>query len=179
MGFSFNVGGLFGFMFFIMFAAIAGFILYTIIHKISEEAKNSQAPVQKISARIVSKRTEVSGTSGSMNADGMMTGGTTSTSHYVTFEAPDGSRLELKVKGSEFGMLAEGDCGELTFQRKRYLGFDRMQTPEQMLYAQQVQEQQLLNQVMQEQMMYGQPMPEQIPPDQFIQTENEQQRMQF
>ncbi|MBP0970865.1 MAG: hypothetical protein J5753_02380, partial [Oscillospiraceae bacterium] len=63
--------------------------------------------------------------------------------------------------------------------RKRYLGFDRMQTPEQMLYAQQVQEQQLLNQVMQEQMMYGQPMPEQIPPDQFIQTENEQQRMQF
>ena len=178
MGFSFSFAGIFGFMFFLMFAAIAGFIIFTIVQKLSEEAKNSQAPVQKITARVVSKRTEVSGTSGSMQANGMMTGGTTSTSHYVTFEAPDGSRLELKVKGQDYGMLAEGDCGELTFQRKRYLGFDRMQTPEQMLYAQQMQEQQLLNQAMQAQMMYGQQMQEQIPPDQFLNTDTDQ-RMQF
>ena len=178
MGFSFSIVGVFGFMFFIMFAAVAGFILYTIFHKISEEAKNSQAPVQKISARVVSKRTEVHSSGSTMQADGMVMGGTSSTSHYVTFEAPDGSRLELKVKGSEYGMLAEGDCGELTFQRKRYLGFDRMQTPEQMLYAQQMQEEQMLSQAMQAQMMYGQSIPEQIPPDQFMGTDTDQ-RMQF
>ena len=178
MSFSFGIMGLFGLLFFLMFAAVALFIIYTIAHRISEEAKNSQAPVQKITARIVSKRTEVSGTSGTMQADGMMMGGSTSTEHYVTFEAPDGSRLELKVKGQDYGMLAEGDCGELTFQRKRYLGFDRMQTPEQMLFAQQMQEQELLNQAVQAQMMYGQQMPEQIPVDQFLNTDTDQ-RMQF
>ncbi|MBR3448463.1 MAG: DUF2500 domain-containing protein [Oscillospiraceae bacterium] len=169
---------LFSILFFIMFAAVAGFMIYMIVHKISEEVKNSQAPVQTVYAKIVSKRTAVSSTSGSMDMNGMSTGGTTSTTHYVTFEAPDGSRLELKVLGSEYGMLAEGDQGELTFQRKRYIGFNRQATPEQMLYAQQIQEQQRLNQAMQEQMRYGQTLPQDNPQN-FIQTDDGGQRAQF
>lgn len=168
MGISF---GLLSILFFLMFAAVTGFIIYTIIQKIVEETKNSQAPVQTVSARIVSKRTATNGMAGGMDINGMSTGGTVSTTHYVTFEAPDGSRLELKVNGSEYGMLAEGDYGELTFQRKRYVSFNRQATPEQMMYSQMMQAQQIQNPV-----QYGQQMP--ASPDQMIQTDGEQ-RMQF
>lgn len=34
--------------------------------------------------------------------------------------------MELRVNGSEFGLLVEGDYGKLTFQRTRYLGFERI-----------------------------------------------------
>ena len=33
--------------------------------------------------------------------------------------------MELHVNGREYGMLDEGDFGELTFQGTRYLGFAR------------------------------------------------------
>lgn len=49
----------------------------------------------------------------------------TSTSYYVTFEVESGDRMELHVSGSEYGMLAEGDYGQLTFQGTRYLDFVR------------------------------------------------------
>ena len=34
-------------------------------------------------------------------------------------------RMEMNVRGSEYGMLAEGDVGKLTFQGTRYLNFER------------------------------------------------------
>ena len=34
---------------------------------------------------------------------------------------------ELKVQGTEYGMLIEQDKGKLTFQGTRYLGFKRIQ----------------------------------------------------
>jgi hypothetical protein len=43
----------------------------------------------------------------------------------VTFEVKSGDRMELQVQGHEYGMLVEGDFGELTFQGNRYLGFAR------------------------------------------------------
>ena len=175
MGVSFS---LFSILFFLIAAAVIGFIIYMIVQKISEEVKNSKAPVQTVSARIVSKRNAVNETAGGMDMNGMYMGSSVSTTHYVTFEAPDGSRLELEVRGSEYGMLAEGDYGELTFQRKRYIGFNRQATPEQMLYAQQIQEQQRLNQAMQEQMRYGQTLPQDTPQN-FIQTDDGDQRAQF
>ena len=36
-----------------------------------------------------------------------------------------GDRMELPVGGYEFGMLAEGDRGKLSFRGTRYLGFQR------------------------------------------------------
>ena len=50
------------------------------------------------------------------------------TRYFVTFEFESGDRLELKVDGSEYGLLAEGDCGMLSFQGTRYLGFVRGRT---------------------------------------------------
>lgn len=34
-----------------------------------------------------------------------------------------GDLIEFVVHGREYGMLAEGDCGELTFQGTRYIDF--------------------------------------------------------
>ena len=49
----------------------------------------------------------------------------TNTTYYVTFEVESGDRMEMCVDGQQYGMLAEGDSGKLTFQGTRYLGFDR------------------------------------------------------
>ena len=40
-------------------------------------------------------------------------------------ELENGKRLELGVKDPEYGMLAEGDQGRLSWQGTRYLGFER------------------------------------------------------
>lgn len=48
-----------------------------------------------------------------------------STWYYVTFQVESGDRMEFSVTGSEYGMLAEGDCGKLSFQGTRYLSFER------------------------------------------------------
>ena len=39
----------------------------------------------------------------------------THTTYYVTFQFESGDRMEFQVYGSEYGMLAEGDEGKLTF----------------------------------------------------------------
>ncbi|WP_338030915.1 DUF2500 domain-containing protein [Fervidibacillus halotolerans] len=48
-----------------------------------------------------------------------------STSYFVTFEFESGDRKEFKLSGKDYGMLAEGDFGMLTFKGTRYLGFER------------------------------------------------------
>ena len=126
MGFLFSIIGLFMLL---IIAAALGLIVYKIANHVSEEAKNSKAPVLTVEAKVVSKRTSISGTGGSMQMNGMYTSGTTSTSYYVTFQAPDSSRLELKVPGKKYGMLAEGDTGLLTYQRKRFVGYKRRISP--------------------------------------------------
>jgi hypothetical protein len=48
-----------------------------------------------------------------------------STHYYVTFEVESGDRMELSLSGHEYGLLAEGDTGHLSFQGTRYLSFER------------------------------------------------------
>ena len=48
-----------------------------------------------------------------------------STAYYATFQFDSGDRMEFAIDGAEYGMLAEGDAGQLTFQGTRYLGFVR------------------------------------------------------
>ncbi|MFC0560124.1 DUF2500 domain-containing protein [Halalkalibacter alkalisediminis] len=35
----------------------------------------------------------------------------TSTTYYITFEVESGDRMELKLSGKEYGLMAEGDVG--------------------------------------------------------------------
>lgn len=44
---------------------------------------------------------------------------------HFTFEVASGDRMELEVSGNEYGMLVEGDQGNLSFQGMRYLEFER------------------------------------------------------
>ncbi len=48
-----------------------------------------------------------------------------STRYYIAFQVESGDRIELSVSGADYGMLAEGDQGRLTFQGTRFLSFDR------------------------------------------------------
>ena len=90
--------------------------------------RNNHSPVQTVDARIVSKRMEVTGHSNTMagNVSGMHGHGlSTFTRYFATFEMENGKRLELSIKDSVFGKLAEGDRGRFSFQGTRYLGFER------------------------------------------------------
>ena len=83
--------------------------------------KNNHSPRLTVQASVVSKRASVS----HHHHGGDMPHHTTSTSYYATFEVESGDRMELRLSGSEYGLLAEGDQGKLTFQGTRYLGFVR------------------------------------------------------
>ena len=72
---------------------------------------------------------KVSGHGGTMMANRVPAMNTihssTYTDYFVTFELENGKRMELGVKDADFGMLAEGDQGRLSWQGTRYLGFER------------------------------------------------------
>ncbi len=115
-------GTVFPIFFGIAFAFIFGVIIFGAVKSIREWNKNNNSPRLTVPASVVSKRTSVS--SHMHSADSAMHR-THHTTYYVTFEVESGDRMELHVDGREFGMLAEGDIGMLTFQGTRYLGFER------------------------------------------------------
>ncbi|NBI64523.1 DUF2500 domain-containing protein [Clostridiales bacterium] len=121
--------GGFGIMFFIVLALVAGVFVVILVRKISTWNKNNNSPRLTVPAKIVSKRTQVSRHSYANDSDLMTSGhghATASyTSYYVTFQVDSGDRIEFSVKSSEYGMLAEGDTGKLSFQGSRYLSFER------------------------------------------------------
>lgn len=124
---SFMFGGGFEIMFTLIFITVFGLIIFTIIRGIGEWNKNNQSPADR-RASIVAERTHVQ--RHTHHNAGDITGAhgthmTSSTSYYVTFQVESGDRMELSVKSSEYGMLAEGDSGRLTFQGTRFLGFER------------------------------------------------------
>ena len=110
-------------VFFIAFFSILGVVVFAAIRGIAQWNKNNHSPRLTVPAAVVSKRTNVS--SHMNNAGSGMHHTSRSTSYYITFEVESGDRMELQMNGSEFGMLAEGDVGMLTFQGTRYLGCER------------------------------------------------------
>lgn len=107
----------------IMFVFIFGFIIFVFISGIRGWHQNNKAPVLSVLAKVVAKRTDVSGGS-NMGVDGG-TMNSASTWYYATFEVESGNRMEFSVQGKVYGLMAEGDIGKLTFQGTRFLGFDR------------------------------------------------------
>lgn len=122
----------------VFFVIFLGVIAVSAMVGISRWMSNESSPILTITARAVTKRTNVSrragtmGTPGTVGADGVMSGGipgtsgSTSTTYFVTFEdVASGERHELRMRGHEYGMIAEGDVGTLTYQGTRYQGFSR------------------------------------------------------
>ena len=117
----FNIMGVFVTL---MFVVVFGLFIVVAVKGISQWNKNNHSPRLTVPATIVAKRTNVShhhhhGGTGMHHT-------THSTTYYVTFQVDSGDRMELNVAGQEFGMLIEGDRGNLTFQGTRYLGFERL-----------------------------------------------------
>lgn len=103
----------------VIFVLVVGGIILTVVRGIGTWSKNNASPRLTVSAQVVTKRTQVSH---HHHQDSMSH---TSTAYYATFQVESGDRMELPLSGSEYGMLAEGDQGSLTFQGTRYLGFER------------------------------------------------------
>ncbi|WP_059170542.1 DUF2500 domain-containing protein [Bacillus sp. FJAT-27445] len=99
-----------------IFVIVIGFILVSVVKGVGQWSNNNKQPRLTVKAVVVAKRTKVSGGSGESSA---------STWYYVTFEVESGDRMEMHVGGAEYGQLAEGDVGDLTFQGTRYHGFTR------------------------------------------------------
>lgn len=112
------------FFFYLVFFLVIGIFIYTIVSAISQWSKNNHSPVLTVEARIVAKRTSVTHAHHPAGNNTMHM--SSSTTYYVTFQVESGDRMELHMSGREYGMLAEGDFGKLTFQGTRYLGFERI-----------------------------------------------------
>ena len=110
----------------IIFAIVIISFIVIFAKGIRQWNKNNHSPRLTVDATLVAKRTNVSHSSGHHNhTTGMHTSGHTSTDYYVTFEVASGDRMEFHVSGEEYGLLVEGDFGDLSFQGTRYLGFVR------------------------------------------------------
>ena len=120
---SFNIMGIFVTL---MFVVVFGLFIVIAVKGISQWNKNNHSPRLTVPATIVSKRTNVSHHHHHNHGGTGMHHTTHSTTYYVTFQVDSGDRMELCVAGHEFGMLIEGDRGNLTFQGTRYLGFERV-----------------------------------------------------
>ena len=100
----------------LVFVLVLGSIIVTLIRGVGEWNKNNQSPKLTVPVTVVAKRSDVHRGIETMH---------TFTSYYVTFQVESGDRMEFEVSDTEYGMLAEGDSGELTFQGTRYLNFRR------------------------------------------------------
>ncbi len=105
----------------LVFVLVLGSIIVTLIRGVGEWNKNNQSPKLTVPVTVVAKRSDVHRGIETMH---------TFTSYYVTFQVESGDRMEFEISDMEYGMLAEGDSGELTFQGTRYLNFQRNESAE-------------------------------------------------
>lgn len=108
-------------LFRLMFLLVIGMFVVTIVRGIGEWNKNNHSPRITVPVTVVAKRTHVS----RHHRAGNHHRSRTYTSYYVTFQLGSGDRMEFHVPDTEYGLLVEGDRGNLSFQGTRYLGFNR------------------------------------------------------
>ena len=105
----------------VIFVLVFGIIIVTMVRGVGEWNKNNQSPKLTVPVTVVAKRSDVHRGIETMH---------TFTSYYVTFQVESGDRMEFEASDMEYGMLAEGDRGMLTFQGTRYLNFQRNESAE-------------------------------------------------
>lgn len=125
MNAGFGMGGfdmmfsIFPFLFIVVFAVVIGLFVVTAVRGVSTWSRNNASPRLTVFAEVVTKRTSVTHHHSQNDMHH------SSTYYYATFQVESGDRMEFSVSGPEYGMLAEGDQGSLTFQGTRYLSFER------------------------------------------------------
>jgi hypothetical protein len=123
-GFSSGPPAIFMFFFVVIFVVVIGTVIFRLVRGVSEWSDNNVQPVLTVPVRVVTKRTALSVYSNaSAGNDQWRTN--SSTSYFATFEFSSGDRKEFSLSASQYGLLAENDTGELTFQGTRFQGFNR------------------------------------------------------
>ncbi|QGU93928.1 DUF2500 family protein [Clostridium bovifaecis] len=110
-------------LFTIFFLFILGLIIFSIIQSAKNYHKNATSPILTQHARLVAKRTEVRHYTHHTSDNNI--NGSSITYYYATFETDAGQRFELTLSGKEFGLLSDGDVGELTYQGEWFKAFKR------------------------------------------------------
>lgn len=109
----FRLSSVFMIIMFAMFMILFITAMVFIIANISARRKAvADAPTLSVPAKVVAKRTAVWGEHAH-------------TSYYATFEFQSGDRAELSMHGTDYGMLAEGDYGTLTYKGPQFISFVR------------------------------------------------------
>lgn len=98
------------------FVIIMLIITGIIVVMIARGAKQQAMPTVSVPARIIGRRIEIDGGWGNLPSY---------TNYYVTFELEDGHRIEFKLGGSTYGLLAEGDVGTLNYKGNHFKSFQR------------------------------------------------------
>ncbi|MFB7642128.1 DUF2500 domain-containing protein [Peribacillus butanolivorans] len=109
----------------IIFVIIFIVIIVNLFSGPSQWKKNEEAPRLSVPAIVKIKRTNVTRNSHLHDHNTNVHSHGSSTTYFTTFEFESGDRAEFRISGKEFGMLAEGDIGTLTFQGTRYIDFTR------------------------------------------------------
>ena len=91
-----------------------GIIAFRMVQSARQWNKDNHSPKLTVPVTIPAKR-----------ADTSRRKNTYRTRYYVTFQFESGDRMELELQGHEYGLIVEGDRGNLTFQGGRFLGFER------------------------------------------------------
>lgn len=110
--------------FFLVFGIIITMFIVTAVRGVSQWRKNNRSPRLTVPAKVVSRRADASMSTHHHGAGAHMHT-SRSTWYYATFEFESGDRMEFTLSGEEYGLLAEGDSGRLTFQGTRYISFER------------------------------------------------------
>lgn len=121
IGYPFGLFSIMQFLTPLFFLFVMGYMLIIMIRSILEWNKNNHSPRLTVEASVVSKRTRIRRRSVRIH-NGIHD---TYTTYYATFQVESGDRMEFVLSGSEYGMLAEGDQGKLSFQGTRFLSFER------------------------------------------------------
>ena len=99
-------------LFFVVFVLFLTTIFVVIGHVFRRKNEIAKSPQLTLPARVVSRRTAVWGEHAH-------------TIYYATFELQNGNRVELSMNGQEYGMLADGDLGTLTYRGPKFISFVR------------------------------------------------------
>ncbi len=113
----------FPYLFGIMFVTIFIIFVSILLSNLARKKQDDASPRLTVPAQVVSRRTELLRSAGTRNMN--MALGAGRTDYYVTFQVESGDRMEFQVEGTQYGMLVEGDRGQLSFQGKRFLDFTR------------------------------------------------------
>ena len=110
----------FNIMFLIMFCFVSvfsiiifSFVIRAFLRYFRHQKQVDRMPQQSAHARVVTKRSRIWGEH-------------SHTAYYATFEFDSRQRIELNLSGEQFGLLAEGDDGTLTYQGDRFVNFQRV-----------------------------------------------------